>query len=331
MCLSTLRSVLQRDLAMQLLVKWYGARNAPGPQDFGPTQEWHLFVIVLLTLLGYDVDKLPLIPNCDNDQPADRNSPIVLPKKQKTNDSGSNDDWLYMIKSVDQQSSQEFLFDILGLNKSRAVSKSVDDQRLKTPVSKSSAKINSQAILFPYLPLVLFSLHLVYEELKLNITMTDSLPLLAQLLHQLSTDLNFSKFSHHYFIDFPNICQLNNLKSQIGVKDLQKITPPNYMPLKPPSIFETLAQLLGRNDVAPFPYLSQVNVRTKNVIQLTALITRGKENPNLQLEQFIKLVVPAGSRIDPQDLTSRQEKETPRSWEYVEAEKTVLLYHEMGT
>lgn len=316
---------------MQLLVKWYGARNAPGPQDFGPTQEWHLFVVVLLTLLGYDVEKLPLVKNYDNDQPTERNSPIVLAKKQKTNDSGSTDDWLYVVNSVEYRNSQEFLFNTLNLTKSRDISESVEIQRLKNAASNSLAKINSQAILFLYLPLVLFALHLVYEELKLNLTMSDSLPLLAQLLHQLSTDLGFTAFSHHYFIDYPNICQLNNVKSQINLSDLKKITPPNYMPSKPPSVFETLSQLLTRIDVTPFPYLSQVNVRTKNVIQLTALITHGRDNPDLQIEQFTKLVVPAGSRIDPQDLPGTQEKEIPKRSGYLPQEKAVLLYHEMGS
>ncbi|XP_012268770.2 anaphase-promoting complex subunit 1 isoform X2 [Athalia rosae] len=328
-CLLTLRGVLQRDLALQLLAKWYGARNAPGPQDFGPPQEWHLFVVVLLTLLGYDVEKLPLVKSYENDQLIDRNSSIVLPKKQKTNDSGCNDDWLYMIKSVNHSSSQELLYDKLGLVTSRVKLKSTDDPYQNTSVPKAPAKINSQAILFPYLPLVLFSLHLVYEELKLNLTMSDSLPLLAQLLHQLSTDLNFTSFSRHYFIDFPNVCHANALKSQISASDLEKITPPNYMPRKPPNVFETLYHLLKGHDIAPYPYLSQINVRTKNIVQLTALITRGQENPALQLEQFTKLVIPAGSRVDSQDL-SKPVRENPTSSEYVGSERAVLLFHEMG-
>jgi hypothetical protein len=47
-CLSTLKQVLQRDLAMHILIKWYGVRNAPGTQDISPAQEWQLFIGVLL-------------------------------------------------------------------------------------------------------------------------------------------------------------------------------------------------------------------------------------------------------------------------------------------
>jgi anaphase-promoting complex subunit 1 len=47
-CLRTLKQVLQRDLAMHILIKWYGVRNAPGTQDICPAQEWQLFTGVLL-------------------------------------------------------------------------------------------------------------------------------------------------------------------------------------------------------------------------------------------------------------------------------------------
>jgi anaphase-promoting complex subunit 1 len=47
-CLSTMKQVLQRDLAMHVLIKWYGVRNAPGTQDISPAQEWQLFIGVLL-------------------------------------------------------------------------------------------------------------------------------------------------------------------------------------------------------------------------------------------------------------------------------------------
>jgi anaphase-promoting complex subunit 1 len=51
-CLSTLKQVLQRDLAMHVLIKWYGVRNAPGTQDISPAQEWQLFIGVLLGMIS---------------------------------------------------------------------------------------------------------------------------------------------------------------------------------------------------------------------------------------------------------------------------------------
>ncbi|XP_024938958.1 anaphase-promoting complex subunit 1 isoform X2 [Cephus cinctus] len=328
-CLQTLRSVLQRDLAMQLLVKWYGARNAPGPQDFAPIQEWHLFLVVLFSLLGYDVDKLELIQNNDKDQLTERNSPIVVPKKQKTSSNGSNEDWLYTLDSVEHKSSQPFVSDVLGLTK---LTNSFDTTECitKNMVPNSLGKINSQAILFPYIPLVLFSLHLLYEELKLNCIMSESLPLLAQLLHHLSTDLKFDMYSRHYFLDFPSICQAMLTQSQMNTTDLQKLVPPNYMPMKPPNIFETLNKLLNGINVGSYPYLNQVNPRTRNVVQLVALIAQEGNTSAVEIDKFVKLIIPAGSRVDPQEVGFRHDKEVLRKLENPSAERIVLLYHEMG-
>nr|XP_033324577.1 anaphase-promoting complex subunit 1 [Megalopta genalis] len=326
-CLQTLRSVLQKDLAMQLLVKWYGARNAPGPQDFSPEQEWYHFLVVLFTLLGYEVEKLQLIQRNENDQLAERNSPMVVPKKQKTNNSGSTDDWMYMVHSIKNGNPQIFTSNILGLQKT--------SNTLRTSVpnvaeSTTTGRINIQSILFPYFPLVLFSLHLLYEELKLNCVMSESLPLLAQLLYQLSMDLKFEIYSHHYFLDFPTLCHVRDATSQINESDLLKISVPNYIQPKPPNIFETLDNLLNKREAMPFPYISQVNPKTKNIVYLTALIAHENETNVPEADKFVKHVIPVGSRIDFQDNGTKHEKEIFRKVEYSTIDRIVLTYHEMG-
>lgn len=326
-CLQTLRGVLQKDLAMQLLVKWYGARNAPGPQDFSPEQEWYLFLVVLFTLLGYEVEKLQLIQTNEKDQLGERNSPIVVSKKQKTNNSGSNDDWKYMTNFIKNGSSQIFISNILGLQKTSNI--------FQTSVSyitesSNTGKINAQSILFPYFPLILFSLHLLYEELKLNIVMSESLPLLAQLLYQLSLDLRFDIYSHHYFLDYPSIYYLKNATSQMKDTDLQKIIIPNYVSSKPPNVFETLNNLLNGIEITPFPYLNQVNPKTKNIIYLMALIANENQVIIHEIDKFIKHIIPAGSRIDFQESGNKFEKEIYKNIECSAIDRIVLLYHELG-
>ncbi|XP_053998022.1 anaphase-promoting complex subunit 1 [Hylaeus anthracinus] len=326
-CLQTLKSVLQKDLAMQLLVKWYGARNAPGPQDFSPDKEWYLFLVVLFTLLGYEVEKLQLIQTNEKDQLGERNSPMVAPKKQKTNNSGSGDDWIYMINSIKNGNSQGFISNILGLQKT---SYSFQPPVLSIAESTSTGKINVQSILFPYFPFVLFSLHLLYEELKLNCVMSESLPLLAQLLYQLSSDLKFTMYAHHYFLDFPSLRHLRNTASQIGEAELQKITVPNYVSSEPPNIFETLNNLLNKVETAPFPYLKHVNSKTKNIVYLTALVANENKVNMLEIDKFVKHIIPVGSRIDFQENGSKPEKEIFKKIEHSTTDRIVLLYHEMG-
>ncbi|XP_033307118.1 anaphase-promoting complex subunit 1 isoform X2 [Bombus bifarius] len=326
-CLQTLRSVLQKDLAMQLLVKWYGARNAPGPQDFSSEQEWYLFLVVLFTLLGYEVEKLQLIQKNEKDQLNERNSPIVVSKKQKTNNSGSNDDWKYMTNFMKNGSSKIFISNILGLQKTSNIIQTSVPHIIE---SNNTGKINTQSILFPYFPLVLLSLHLLYEELKLNCVMSESLHLLAQLLYQLSLDLKFDVYAHHYFLDFQSVYYLKNAVSQMKEADLQKITMPNYIPLKPPNIFETLNNLLNGMEVTPFPYLSQVNLKTKNIIYLIALIANENKPIVLEIDRFIKHIIPVGSRIDFQESGNKFEKEICKNIECSAIDRIVLLYHELG-
>ncbi|XP_070511648.1 anaphase-promoting complex subunit 1 isoform X2 [Cardiocondyla obscurior] len=327
-CLHTLRSVLQKDLAMQLLIKWYGARNAPGPQDFSPAQEWDLFLIVLFTLLGYDVEKLRLIRNNEKDQFTERNSPMVLPKKQKTSNCGSTDDWLYLLNSNEYRNSRSFTLNVL---KGQKISSNF---LYATPQSATESsnpgKINVQAILFPHFPLILFSLHLLYEELKLNSVISESLPLLGQLLYQLSIDLKFEMYAHHYFLDSPSLLYLKTVRSQINDLDLQKITVPNYIPRKPPDIFEMLNSMLSGTDVTAFPYLSHVNSKTRNIVYLTALIANENRVDVIDMEKYIKLIVPAGNRIDFQESGSKTDKEILKKLEKPTTDRIVLLYYEMG-
>lgn len=312
---------------MELLVKWYGARNAPGPQDFSPAREWDLFLVVLFTLLGYDVEKLHIIQNNEKDQFADRNSPMVLPKKQKTSNCGSTDDWLHLFNSSEYKNSQAFISNVL---RSRKVSSSFPCSTSQDSIeSNNIGRINVQAVLFPHVPLVLFSLHLLYEELKLNSVISESLPLLGQLLYQLSIDLKFEMYAHHYFLDSPSLCYLKTVTSQVSDMDLQKITIPSYIPRKPPDTFETLDNMLNGIDTVTYPYLSHVNPKTKNLIYITALIANENSTNVVEMEKYVKLIVPAGNRIDLQE-SSKSDKEMLKRSEKPATDKIVLLYHEMS-
>lgn len=316
-CLGALKQVLPRDVAVQLVVKWYVARNAPGSQDIAPSQEWRLFLGVLLGMLGYDVEKLAVMH-----QPSSENgdSPTMQPKKKRTCDSGSQEDWEYLLNSVHHHSLGTGLSSMLGLKLVNSLAGGFDGEM-------ANGQINTNAMLFGYLPLVLLSLHLLYEDIKLNTLLLDSQPLLAQLLHQLASDLRYVQYAHHYWRDFPNHCPLIPVKpSQIRDCDLQKLSPPSYMSSEPPSIFEHLLILLqGPSTPPPFPYLKHVNKRTRHIVQLVSLLTVGLKEPSVSLESFVRPIVPAGSRNDIQEPSSlRLNKERNA------AHRAVLLMVDMG-
>nr|CAD7457684.1 unnamed protein product [Timema tahoe] len=275
-CLNTLKQVLQRDLAMQVVTKWYGVRNAPGTQDISPNQEWQLFSATLLELVGYEVDKLPGTYHTSDDS----NSSSVRPmKKQRSSNSGSESDWEYLLGSAHHKALAQGMEALLGLHPP-PVSLPADSEPVPT------GQVNSSAPLFTSMPLVLFSLHLLYEDLKLNVLLVESLSSLAKLLHQLASDLRLNEYSHHYWKDFPYDCPLSSWKeSQILETELKKLALPSFMTAEPPDLFHHVYSLLKKH-------------------QLTALMMYGVEDPNIQLESFVQTIVPPGRAGEHQEVLS---------------------------
>ncbi|XP_029162825.1 anaphase-promoting complex subunit 1-like isoform X3 [Nylanderia fulva] len=327
-CLHTLRSVLEKDLAMQLLIKWYGARNAPGPQDLSPEQEWNLFLTILFPSLGYNVEKLSLIQiNDEKDQFTEHVS-----KKQKNDNCISTDDWLHILKLDEHKNAQAYITNVLKCQKAYNFPCTTPESNSATRSRYSIGKINVDAVLYPHLPLVLFSLHLLYEELKLNSLRLGSLSLLGQLLYQLSLDLKFEMYAHHYFLDSPSLLYSKTIKrEQISHSDLQKITIPNYMPRKPPNVFKTLNSIiLNEVEITAFPYLRRVNPRTRNLIYLIALESNENRIDVVEVEKYIELIIPDGNGINVQESDDRFDKEISIKSERSTTDRIILLYHEMG-
>lgn len=135
---------------MELMIKWYTVRNAPGTQNISGEEEWNLFLQMLLRLIGYNLEALPLTQdslNTNNDTPAKS-------KKQKVSDVGSDEDWIFLLKSPFNNFRGNKLATLLGL---KNYSQSFDQHSI------IRSNIDTNTLLFPYIYNVLFSLHLVYE------------------------------------------------------------------------------------------------------------------------------------------------------------------------
>ena len=103
-------------------------------------------------MLGYDVDKLSMM----HQQESDGNSMTgVSSKKKRMSDSGSEWDWEYLGLSVYHQAVGQGLASLLGLEPFDI------QQQAANPTHVP--QINTNATLFSSIPLVLFSLHLLYE------------------------------------------------------------------------------------------------------------------------------------------------------------------------
>lgn len=135
-----------------------------------------------------------------------------------------------------------------------------------------------------------------------------------------------------YYVPIFSVCVCTTFKifftqeSQIRDADLQKLSPPSYMPAEPPSIYEHLLALLqGPSKPQPFPHLKDVNKRTKDIVQLACLLTIAQKEPNVSLENFVRPIVPAGSRNDNRELSSLKLNRADSA-----AHRAVLLMVEMG-
>lgn len=55
-CLQGIKAILPKEIAVQMLVKWYNAYNAPGGPSYH--SEWNLFVTCLMNMMGYNTERL---------------------------------------------------------------------------------------------------------------------------------------------------------------------------------------------------------------------------------------------------------------------------------
>ncbi|CAK1542886.1 unnamed protein product [Leptosia nina] len=258
-----LAAALPKDLTMQVLIKWYGVRNAPGTQDLTPDQEWEMFSELMLSLIGYDVDKLGQKHSDEETE--------VLPKKQRTSNDGSQDDWEHMIHSKFHEGINHSLTNLLNLPSLEV------DSKHKRAEEEKPIQFNSNALLFPYMVHLFYTFHLLYEDMKLNTLLENDLKRLAKLLYQISKDICLDKYVDHYWLDFPtDYSFVAECESQIGEEVLKRLVQPSYFSAEPPNIYAYLNSVLKDVDEGCYPYISQVNDMSKNIIEIMSAAGCGR-------------------------------------------------------
>lgn len=260
--------------------------------------------------MGYDVERL-------NSNGSDRSSTPDEAKKQRPSPQGSGSDWEMMIQSEQHNILITDLSLTLKFTRPQSSSKSK---------SFMHGKVNTTTELFPYMRLVLFSLHLLYEELKLNTSRLCELTFLVKILYQIASDLRMKEYVIHYWKDFPNLCSLNinEETSQITSNDILKINQFSAMPIEPVSIMNHIYNLLIDQNTSPYPYIKNVNPRSKKFIQICGSIIQGQKDNNIDIDidTFIKIIVPPGTRVEPEVL---KEKTFNSYHKWTSSEKVVYL------
>lgn len=253
-----MRNVLKKDIGMTIISKWYSVRNTKGSQDLSYEREWTTFQNYLLNSLGrtFTSSKLSNIPSTGSS----RLSVDELKKRRKTDDSAGTDN--------------DFKFLQAFLNRAGADSINTRKAGSSSAESKSKRRIDTNATLAPYIPIIFYSFHLLYEELKLDETLKMQRTLLSEFLNQLALDLKLDSYCLHYFLDNPDLVYMYGNECIVEI-DVNTLHDKNCLKIKKPSIYDAINEMISKRetDIAPslYPYIPNVNPISKRVIDLIAL------------------------------------------------------------
>lgn len=190
------------------------------------------------------------------------------PKKRRKFDDcqGDDSDWQFLLSN---------------LNRLPKLPSHSGDHSVLSGARASTSKNDSNAPLFPFIPLIFFSLHLLYEEMKIDAMIKHQLKALAKFLNQLAVDLHLESYSLHYFLDYPEFAYTNSV-SYISESDKKKLLNKHYLNGTAPNIFRTINEILKGNceKIEPYPHIASVNQMSKNMVQLASLIVNSEmKNP----------------------------------------------------
>ncbi|XP_058442829.1 anaphase-promoting complex subunit 1 isoform X2 [Malaya genurostris] len=263
-CLLALREVLPKKLALEFLIRWYGTRNAPGSKNFSCNREWDIFRAMLFQHMGK-----PCFQNAD-DQSHKTHSKSSLdePKKRRKSDNclGNDNDWEILLKH-----------------------KGREGNKRKEIESTEMVAYNSDKFLFEYVPRIIKTLHLVYEDMKLDHLLRNELKLLGEFLYELSVDLKVEKFQLHYYLDFQHLIDIHS-NCYVGKQDILKFVEViDYEYGGIPNIFQYIHGLIAANQCStPFPCFNNINDRTRDIILIIAYLYRAKGLATWLTEQLEK-------------------------------------------
>ncbi|KAL1433674.1 hypothetical protein MTO96_012214 [Rhipicephalus appendiculatus] len=261
-CLKALSTVLPQELGVQVLMRWYMSRNAPGPTDLTASTEMHSFLLFILGTVGCIAasNGLQQVGGMD----LDAVTPVAV-KKSKSSEGGSNVDWEYLLERSGGS---------LG-PASRSVPKVGPKMPLFVPSCETSA--SNVAPLQEHAYSVLTALHLVYEDAKLDVLEWPSLPRFAEFLYRLAAHLRLKSYQDLYRKDFPEKIRIVDIASTAEIPEGEPRTP-SWFPLSPPNIFSWIANTMAHpSDKSRFLYIPGTTRSLKAVVLLYSVLSHPLE------------------------------------------------------
>ncbi|XP_040574760.1 LOW QUALITY PROTEIN: anaphase-promoting complex subunit 1 [Lepeophtheirus salmonis] len=318
-CIAAIKTTLPREIALHFQVKWYAVRNSPGPASVSPSREWELFSRCLMGLMGYHADRIKDESRLMSPSSNEGSGGLSSSKKMRKEKSGSDGDWQHLLSSFQHREVGKRISNLLGLEEVIPDNFCLSNERKTNSDEKCNLEedgekyVNSEASLFTFMPSILWSLHLLYENSKLDMSHWEGMNFLACLLIRLSADLQMPYYVDHYWRDFPEICPIPTLGAattgQLREDQLKKLQPLPQMTERPPCIYSHLRSILSREKLSPFPYISKVAKRTRDMIYCYAVYASPADQQIIKLDDYIQVVNIPGNReeavLEPISLTSK--------------------------
>lgn len=232
-----LRQVMPKE-SIKLMIRWYGIRNSPGTKNLSLKKEWEMFKNLLMEMIGRPHE----VSNCSS------SNITIGAKKRRKSENGTNSDW-------------EYLFAVE--NHSGRVCDEEDQEMVQN--------YHADAALFSFIPAIFYTMHLLYEDMKLDNSLTTEMKLLSEFLYQLAVDFELERYKLHYIIDNSHLV-LVKTKMIILSKDSDKLFRKELIGI-PVSIFEEVLHLISnKSPLRKFPFIANVNVMSKDIFEIIAVI-----------------------------------------------------------
>lgn len=239
--LIALRQILPKE-SLKIFVRWYSIKNSPGTRDLSLKREFELFKAMLFEMIGRPHEVSSSSSNTNLNTDAGR-------KRRKTEDFGSDSDWEYMLNVMEDNRAP--VFDDDG------------DHDMKQ-------NYHSEAPLFAHIPVIFYTIHLLYEDLKLDASLNSEMKSISEFLCQLATDFKLENYRLHYIKDNPKMCYVKS-KREISSADCELLIKKELIGT-PLSVYQEISNLIGSTEFKPYPYIPNVNSRSKNIFQILSII-----------------------------------------------------------
>ncbi|XP_034650000.1 anaphase-promoting complex subunit 1 [Drosophila subobscura] len=271
-CIATLRQVLNPTQFLHFIIRWYSARNPPGSRDLSSEQEWQIFRSTLLALMGCTA-----APDMETAESYGRCATPVPHSPQAEESGGTGGDSLSAglqnepkkrrkYNDCEEYTDEDWEFLLL--------------QTTLAPCGSDghSYSVDMSAPLFQMIPAIFYSLHLLYEDLKLDVIFQAAQSYLAGFLHQMAIDMQLDNYVLHYVLDFPELTHKTSKLSLLSFEHGSMMQHQELLRVPTPSVFGQMEHIvLTREEVLPYSFIECINERSRNMLQLLSLVLHGPE------------------------------------------------------